>query len=278
MTLYRKLVLMKKKKLLQVHEITCSSAIIAEFMEKNGWECEVVARTAFDKHKCSEQFHRYKLVPGGVKQFYYEIARSILGFRPSLILVRSRYELIPFIRILAPRTPIVLQFHGSEIRGKEKLPWQAKLATMRIASTKDITKWATYYGTPISSRFIPAHSGVRKKGTALFIRTKYGAKDCLNQAIEYAKENGLELTVIDRIKGESIPHAEMPSFMQKYEWYLDLKGLTSDTVLSKTAIEFLRTSSKDSPGKVLTDEGTIVQEFVTTTNDQYLELFTNLTK
>jgi hypothetical protein len=267
---------MKGKKLLQVHEITCSSAVIAEYMEMNGWECEVVARSILDKHKCSEQFHRYKIVPGGVKRFYYEIAKSIIGFRPSLILVRSRYELIPFIRIFAPRTPLVVQFHGSEIRGKEKLPWQAKLATMRIATTKDITKWATYYGTPISSRFKPPPVGTRKKGTALFIRTKWGAKDCLEEAMAFAKENGLDLTVIDRIEGESIPHSEMPSLMQRYEWYLDLKGLTSDAVLSKSAIEFLHTTSKESPGKVLTDEGTTVHEFQTTTNEQYLELFQSL--
>ena len=267
---------MKKRKLLQVHEITCSSAIIAEFKEKKGWECEVVARTIFDRHKCSEQFHRYKLVPGSVKRFYYEIARSILGFRPNLILVRSRYELLPFIRILAPRTPLILQFHGSEIRGKDKIPWQTKLATKRIATTKDITKWATYYGTPISSRFIPPSNGVRRKGTALFIRTKYGAKDCLNEAMVYTKEQNLELTVIDRTKGESIPHSEMPSVMQRYEWYLDLKGLTSASILSKTAIEFLRTTSVDSPGKVLTDDGAIIQEFTTTTNEQYLELFNSL--
>jgi len=264
---------MKKRKLLQVHEITCSSAIIAEFMEKNGWECEVVARTILDTHKCSEQFHRYKLVPGSVMRFYYEIARSILGFRPNLILVRSKYELIPFIRFIAPRTPIILQFHGSEIRGKDKLPWQSKLATKRIASTKDITKWAEYYGTPISSRFKPPADGVRRKGTALFIRTKYGAKDCLDEALSFAKEHDLELTVIDRTKGESIPHSEISKVMQTHEWYLDLKGLTSASILSKTAIEFLRTTSNESPGHVLTDDGTIVQEFITTTNEQYLELF-----
>jgi len=267
---------MKKKKLLQVHEITCSSAIIAEYMETNGWACEVVSRSVFDKHKCSEQFHRYKLVPGGAKRFYYEIAKSIIGFRPSLILVRSRYELIPFIRIFAPRTPLVLQFHGSEIRGKDKLPWQAKLATKRIATTKDITKWADYYGTPISARFKPPPIGTREKGTALFVRTMRGAKDCLDEAVAFAKEKKLELTVIDRTKGENIPHSEMPSVMQRHEWYLDLKGLTSDAVLSKTAIEFLHTTNEESPGKVLTDEGTTVEEFRTTTNEQYLELFNSL--
>ena len=64
--------------------------------------------------------------------------------------------------------------------------------------------------------------------------------------------------------------------MQRHEWYLDLKGLTSDAVLSKTAIEFLHTTNEESPGKVLTDEGTTVEEFRTTTNEQYLELFNSL--
>ncbi|MHA1903105.1 MAG: hypothetical protein ACXADL_13820 [Candidatus Thorarchaeota archaeon] len=264
---------MKRRKLLQIHEITCSSAIIADFMEQNGWECEVVARTVFDKHKCSKQFHRYKLVPGGVKSFYIEIAKSIFKFSPSLILIRSKYELLPFVRFLAPFANIILQFHGSEIRGKQNLPWQAKLATKIIASTKDITKWAEYYGTPISSSFKPPQNGVRKKGTALFVRTKWGANDCLEEATAFAKKNGLELTVIDRTKGEYIPHSEIHLVMQKHEWYLDLKGLTSATVLSKTAIEFLHTTNAQSPGKVLTDDGTIVDKFETTSNEQYLQLF-----
>jgi hypothetical protein len=245
-------------------------------MEQKGWKCRVIARAVFDKHLCSKQFHDYVLVKGGLKRLYLVIMKNILTFRPNLILVRSRYELLPIIRFFAPRTPIVLQLHGSEIRGKSKLPKKAGHATKIIVSTKDLSKWGEYYGTPISPAFAPPEPGVRQKGTALFLRTKYGARDCLEDATRFCEEHGLDMTVIDRTKGEYIPHTEMPVLMQKFEWYLDLKGLTSGDVLSKTAIEFLHTTSERFPGKVLTDDGTIVTEFRTTTNEEYYELFETL--
>ena len=77
---------------------------------------------------------------------------------------------------------------------------------------------------------------------------------------------------MDRTEGDYIPHEEMPELLSKYEWYFDLKGLTSKEVLSKTAIEFLHTTSLQSPGKVLTDTGDVVTDFKTTTLKDYLDL------
>lgn len=262
--------------MLQVHEITCSSATLAAYLEEHGWECLVVARKVFDKHRCSEEFHNYKLVQGRVVRFKLEIIKAILTFRPGVVLVRSRYELLPLIRFFAPFTPVVLQFHGSEIRNKKSLPWEAKLAATRIATTKDLERWGIYYGTPISPMFKPDEQVTRKPGTALFIRTNKGARDCLQEAASFAEENDLSLTVIDRTKGETIPHLEMPRLMQQFEWYLDLKGLTSNTILSKTAIEFLHTTKEESPGKVLTDSRSIVTQFKTTSNQAYLALLESL--
>lgn len=241
-------------------------------MESRGWRCKVLIREAFHKHDCSREFWDYIRVKGSVTRFLIEIIRTILTFRPSIILVRQVYELLPAIRLFAPTTPIILQFHGAEIRGKKKLPWQAKFATKRICSTKDIAQWGEYYGTPISPIFKPAPPGVRKPNTALFIRITSGAKDCLDEAVFFAKQHGLELTIIDRTKDDKIPHSKMPEVLQKYEWYLDLKGLTSKEVLSKTAIEFLQTTSSQSPGKVLTDTGDIVTSFRTTTLEDYYNL------
>ena len=64
----------------------------------------------------------------------------------------------------------------------------------------------------------------------------------------------------------------------EYEWYLDLKGLTSSTVLSKTGIEFLQTSSPESPAKVLTDSGEVLTSFNTTSNEEYFQLVESLVK
>ncbi len=247
-------------------------------MESKGWRCKVIIREAFHKHNCSEEFWDYKCVKGGVARYLFEIIKTILTFRPNVILIRQVYELLPTIRLFAPFTPIILQFHGAEIRDKKKLPWQARLATKRICSTKDIAQWGEYYGTPISPIFKPAPPGVRRPNTALFIRITKGAKDCLDEAIAFAEQNQLELTIVDRTTDDKIPHTQMPEILQKYEWYLDLKGLTSKDVLSKTALEFLQTTCAESPGKVLTDTGEIVTSFKITTLEDYYHLIESLAK
>jgi hypothetical protein len=266
----------KAKRLLQVWEISCSSATLSRYLEKHGWKCLVVTRESFDKHNCGKEFWNYRLVPGRARHYYLEIVKAILTFRPTLILVRQNFEVLPLIRLFAPTTPIIMQFHGLEVRGRSTLPWQSLLATKRICSTKDIAQYGTYYGTPIHPMFKKAPPGVRKKGTALFVRGYLGEADALDKAIQYAKDHGLELDIIDRTKGEQIPHEEMPDLLQKYEWYLDFKNMTTRDVISKTAIEFLQTTSDESVGKVVTDAGDILTEFKTTQLSDYLELVNRL--
>lgn len=267
---------MTLRRLLQIWEITCSSATLARYLEQNGWQCQVIARKEFDKHNCASRFSNYISVPGRARMFYWEVAKAVIRFNPSVILVRQNYEILPLCKLLAPRTPIIMQFHGAEVRHRKKLPWQARLATTRLVSTRDIAEWGEYYGTPIDPMFQPASRGVRRPGTALFIRIDAGAKDCLMDAKRFASENGLDLTIIDRITDDNIPHTEMPVLLQKFDWYLDLKGLTSKDVLSKTALEFLRTTSPESPGKVLTDTGDVVTQFAATTLEEYLDLVESL--
>ncbi|MHA1928259.1 MAG: hypothetical protein ACTSV2_06740 [Candidatus Thorarchaeota archaeon] len=267
---------MQKPRLLQIWDITCSSATISSYLEKNGWRCKVIIREAFHKNHCSKEFHDYVMIPGGIPRFYLSVLYTIRKFRPNLIVVRQNSDVLPLIKLVAPFTPIVMHFHGAEVRNRKTLPWQAKLATRRLASTRDITKWGEYYGTPINPMFKPPKEGVRKARTALFIRIKQGAKDCIEEAKAIAKERGLELTIKDRTTGSFIAHEKMPEMLQRFEWYFDLKGLTSKTVLSKTAIEFLHTTSPESPGKVITDTGDVVTSFHTTSLEDYLELFNSL--
>jgi len=267
---------MQKPRLLQIWDITCSSATLSSYLEENGWRCKVVIREVFHKNHCSREFWDYQIIPGGVRSFYISVIKTIRKFRPNLIVVRQLYEFLPLIKLVAPRTPIIMHFHGAEMRGRNKLPWQAKFATRRLSSTRDISQWGEYYGTPINPMFKSPKEDTRKKGTALFIRIKQGAKDCLEEAKAIAKERDLELTIMDRTTGAFIPHEKMPELLSGFEWYFDLKGLTSKTVLSKTAIEFLNTTSLESPGKVLTDTGDIVTSFATTSLEDYLALFSSM--
>ncbi len=267
---------MTKRKLLQIWDITCSSVILGNYLKENGWDCQIISREVFDKHKCSEGFENYNLVPGRARRFIWEIIKSIFTFRPNLIILRQNFQILPYIKLFAPFTPVILQFHGEEIRHCKKFPWQTRLAATMIVSTRDLIKWGPFFSTPIHPMFKEASPGVREKGNALYIRGYLGDYDRLAEAKEFARVKNLELTVIDRTKDEHIPYYQMAEVLQKHEWYLDLKGLTSKDVLSKTAIEFLHTTSSESPGKVLTDTGEIVTSdalhFYVTPLSEYLKL------
>ncbi|MFX1370054.1 MAG: hypothetical protein ACFFAY_15785 [Promethearchaeota archaeon] len=273
---------MKRKKLLQIWDITCSSAIIAGYLEDHGWQCKVIMRESFDKHDCSKSFRDYQNIPGRARKYYGAIVRAILSFKPNLILVRQNYQVIPLVKLFAPRTPLIVHFHGLEVRYRKTIPWQAKLAEIRLASTRDILRFGEFYATPIHPMYSQATSSAREKGTALFIRGYLGIHDGLEAARKFAEDNGLELDVIDRTKGEHIPHTEMPELLAKYEWYLDLKGHTTREVISKTAIEFLTTAKNDSIGKVLTDDGDVITseslDYYITPLNRYLELFESAVK
>lgn len=269
---------MRSRKFLQIWDITCSSATLASYMSERGWKCKVLYREQFHKHDCKDEFDDYILVPGRALNFYLAIPDIIFSFGPDVILIRQMYEIVPLVRILAPFTPIIIQFHGNEVRYRGNIPWQANMADVRISSTKDISMYGEYFGTPIHPMFVPAPPGTRRKGKALFIGTGPKVKTSMEKAIEFAEKNNLNLDIINRTKGEKIPHHQMPEKLSQYEWYLDLKGLTSRTVLSKTAIEFLHTSNENFPGKVLTDTGEIVTDFSTTNLKDYYELIEGLVK
>jgi hypothetical protein len=275
--------ILNPKRFLQIWDITCSSATLAAFLEEQGWECMVIARKAFDRHNCGAEFTNYNLVEGRALNFYREVLRAIRQFKPSVILIRYIFNILPLVRLFAPHTPLIMQFHGGDLRRfidgvlveRKKLPWQARLATKVIVSTRDLEKWGEYYGTPIHPMFKPGPPDKRKAGTALHIKTG-AAIGTEERAMQFAEANGLELTIIDRTKGEKVAHVEMPQLLQQYEWYIDIKNLTSSKVLSKTAIEFLHTSSADLPCKVYTDSGEVVTSFKTTTNEEYLALLNGL--
>jgi len=92
---------MGKRKFLQIWEISCSSATLAAYFEERGWDCEVIGRKVFDKHECSKEFDKYELVSGSASKFYLGVIKKILRFRPSAILLRSIYQILPMIRVFA---------------------------------------------------------------------------------------------------------------------------------------------------------------------------------
>jgi len=107
---------------------------------------------------------------------------------------------------------------------------------------------------------------------ALFTRTY--PIDKLKEAINFCQENNLKLTVINRISDfpiNTIPHKQFLKLLKCFDYYLDLKGLTTSDVLSRSGLEALRAGCK-----VLVDTGEIITDFKMTSPDDYVKLYFEL--
>lgn len=189
---------------------------------------------------------RYDL--GGVSQFYkatmkgssnslktYSISQSLVH---DVVHVHAYDTLVRWVKWLA-RKPIVLQYHGSDIRWRrEEKRKYYKHADQIIVSTPDLLEdmpEATYLPNPVDTElFVP-----RKKkfclGTAFHFL--YDADD---YAKEFTETYSLSLVTHDR-SVDPIPYYEMPQVLSKYEYYVDVRRSNGKIVecLSRTALEAL---------------------------------------
>lgn len=111
-----------------------------------------------------------------------------------------------------------------------------------------------------------------RKGKALFVRSV--PVDKIFQAMEFVKENNLELEVISRLPGKESGILSHDDFLQKLssvEYYLDLKGFTRPDVLTVSGIEAIKAGCK-----VLVDTGEIVESFTGTSFDDYIKMYREL--
>lgn len=259
-------------KILNIWEIAGNGSIISDFINKNGYgQSYVILRAKYDPFYVAQSYP-FNVIPDcGVVGYYFLVIKHILRFKPDLIHVRAGPKGLILAKLFAPRTPVVMQFHGTDIRGKE-IPWYVKkLANKIIVSTKDLVREGVEcYGRPISSEFMDYNN--KRNGTALFMRTFPIDKE--REAKEFAKENNLELTILNRLPDRPlrfIPYSEFPEFLSSFEYYLDLKGLTSREVLSKTGLQAIACGCK-----VLVDTGEIVTETEQTSVEKYLDLYQKL--
>jgi glycosyltransferase involved in cell wall biosynthesis len=159
----------------------------------------------------------------------------LLARKFDLIHVHSFDKLVPYLKLLYPSKPIVLHYHGTDIRGKwlQKQKYWSK-ADAILYSTPDLLnhetpKLAVYLPNPVDTDLFHEFPGVpRKSRTALAFQYLLDR----DKANKYAQKHGLSVEFIDR----SIPHVEMPETLNRYEYYIDRTQIPS---LSKTALEAL---------------------------------------
>lgn len=223
-------------RILHVWNTAGVASTIAKFMDRiHGTSSTVMYRRVFDKFGYTVYG---ELLDCGAKEF---VIRALLrSLRFDIVHIHSLDNLVPLFRLLNPRKPIVLHYHGSEIRGKwafKKRFWNVPNVTV-LVSTPDLLvgapDHAIYLPNPVDTDiFHPNQGVVRKPRSALAFR-------CFIDEAKvrmYAEKHGLELTVLER----NYPFLDMPRLLSSYEYFIDKTELSS---LSKTALEALACGTK----------------------------------
>jgi hypothetical protein len=242
---------------------------VASWLLEHGHDARIIMHSAYDK------FGNTKISDGAVmvdsrRDFYLSAIKIILEFRPTHIHVNGNIPALVLARLLAPTTPIVLQYHGNEVRFRHKVHPEASLADKVIVSTPDLERFGEWFDRPIESMFY--YRGGRKKGSAIMFYASY-FPDKRSMAREWSKKHNVELRILDRDKEGGIPFEQLPAFLSRYEFFLDFKGIPDAKTCSKMAIEAMACGCR-----VVTDfdEDRVLDDYIFATPKTYISLYLSL--
>ncbi len=222
-------------KILHIWNTAGVASVLAKYQSKVlGWHTWVITRRSYDRYGLTIYGEALKT---GTSTFVLKALSLARKF--DVIHVHSLDKIVPLFKLIYPSKPLILHYHGSDIRNKWELKKKIwKKADLILVSTPDLLSGApenvVYLPNPVDTElFRPVH-GSKNPNSALYI-IKRQAGERIDWAYEVAEKLGLELTIIDRV-ASPIPHIELPRFLNRFEYYIDRKHIPS---LSKTALEAL---------------------------------------
>lgn len=248
------------KKILHINDTAGVASLISKELNRLNHKSKVIARLKSTQKLNITSNYNTKIISGSYKKFLLFIIKELILFRPNIVHIHYWFDGINIVHLISKllffNPKLIYHAHGDDIRGLLKnKSWNAsKLKSdINIVATKDILfPNAIHLPNPIDTNMFYKHDNKQRvNNDALYIRTRFDRKD---YAIDYSKKHNLKLTIIDRIDGNGVPYRELPNIFQKYEYYLDFKGLTNKEVISKTAMEALASGVK-----VVTDDGFIIE-------------------
>ncbi|MFW9965280.1 MAG: hypothetical protein ACFFCX_17030 [Candidatus Sifarchaeia archaeon] len=256
-------------KVLYVWNTAGTHSPVATWLIDNGHDAKIIMHSSYDIYG-NTRISKGAVMVDSRRDFYWTVIRSIIMFRPTYIHVNGNIPALVLSRLLAPTTPIVLQYHGNEVRFRPKVHPEATLADRVIVSTPDLQRFGTWYDRPVESMFY--YRGGRKKGTALMVYTSY-FPDKRVLAKSWCAKNNIELRILDRDVEGGIPFEELPSFLSRFEYYLDLKGITDPQTCSKMALEAMACGCK-----VITDFDLdrVLNDYKLATHKTYISLYLSI--
>jgi len=186
----------------------------------------------------------------------------------DIINIHTIDRLVPLFKRIYPTKKVVLTYHGSEIRtnnyeGRSSIDlstgkrnqWHLRekywvLADAIIVSTPDLLE-----GAPDNVHYVPAPIDrsiwTRKKSyeekTAIYTQNIWGKQGEADKiAYKWANKNKINLCILDKTK-DVIPYQNYPGFLEKFEYYIDVKQDLNGEILdslSSTALQFLSLGGK----------------------------------
>ena len=246
--------------------------VLAKYQSMQGHQSNAIMVREYDKFGIGKFYRKY-ITSSTLQEF---VQKSIDEARSSDILhVHSRSDLVQELRkVFGNSKKIILHYHGTDIRGikNQKLPHRSKLSDIAVRGIftyrrlRDVALFkkrihskaqgladAIVVSTPDLMSIVPkaihipnpidiehfAPNGGAKINKALTIDTE--AID-LKLTLDHCRKNGvnLDIDVYNRIQNP-IMYSDMPSFLKKYESYLDVRYVDGTLLqnLSKTALEAL---------------------------------------
>lgn len=144
-------------------------------------------------------------------------------FNPHIFHVHSHDQLIPWLKRIYPTKPLILHYHGTDIRDKwlEKRKYWIK-AEKTIVATEDLLKGAPknveFQPNPIDIDKIPQI--LRKRPAAFFTSVERGKADDL--AKNLAKKHGVPLHIHSRDENP-LPHRKYLETIANHEYFIDIR-------------------------------------------------------
>ena len=178
------------------------------------------------------------------------VAKALLFARRfDIIHVHALDKIVPWIKLVYPKKPVILQYHGTDIREQWRNPKKVKLwnkADALVVWTSDLLEGAPpnviCLANPVDTELF-SPKGHQIKNDKAFHFSYYADEE----ATAIAKRMNLSLVIHDRDK-EPIPHHKMPDVLSQYEYYVDVKRQSPSTPilssLSRTALEALACGTK----------------------------------
>lgn len=250
---------------------------VAKWLNENGHEARIVMRECFDIYRHTVDSGCAVMVDTA-RGFYTESMKQILKFRPDVIHSSSSIKMLILARMIAPRTPIILSYHGSDVRFSPtgKAHPMAELADFIHITTPDLQQYGVWIDRIVDDYF--QYRGGRVLDTALLYYSPHFYEDSRKAALEWCAQRGIVLTIIDRSKPNFVPtpNNRMPLLYSRHEYYLDWKGNKDEiNALSRCALEALACGCKvvhDSD----TDTVITPDDYKTAGVNDYIELYESM--